>query len=84
MNILIYKKKANFYHQNGFKVQLILLSKKRFYKKSVYYTTVVGMTGLELYLNECPTRNSKEFTSEHQPLFHYCTSGEMVPGFNLH
>lgn len=48
------KKRANFYHQKGFKIQDIFLSKKRFYKKSIYYTAVVGMTGWELYL-ECPT-----------------------------
>lgn len=49
------KKEANVYHQKGFKIQVILLSKKRSYKKSIYYTTVVGMTGSELYLNKCPT-----------------------------
>lgn len=48
------KKKANFYQSEGFKIQVILLSKKRFYKKSIYYIKV-GMTDSELYLHECPT-----------------------------
>lgn len=49
MNILRYKekKKANFYYQEGFKIQVI---KKRSYKKSIDYTTVVGTTGSALYL----------------------------------
>jgi len=29
------KKKANFYHQKDFKTQVIVLSKKSFYKKSI-------------------------------------------------
>lgn len=49
------KKRANFYHQKGFKIQGIFLSKKRFYKKGIYYTAVVGVMGWELYLKECPT-----------------------------
>lgn len=49
------KKRANFYHQKGFKIQDIFLRKKRVYKKSIYYTAVVGMMGWELYLKECPT-----------------------------
>lgn len=65
------------------KIQVILLRKKRSYTKSIYYTTAVGMTASELYLNECPARNSKEFTDERQPLLHYCTSRKMVPDFNL-
>lgn len=43
------EKKANFYQSEGLKIQVILLNKKRFYKKSIYYIKV-GMTDSELYL----------------------------------